>query len=264
MKHLKLNNGIEMPVLGFGTYMLQGTECERCVSEAINAGYTLIDTAQMYGNEKYVGEAIKHYEREKLFITTKLYSPSSSYERAKADIDKSLNNLQTDYIDLLLIHEPYRESLAMYSAMIEGVNNGKIRSIGISNFNKNQYLNFINSCKIIPAVNQVECHVFYRQANLQKLLEKNGTRMQAWSPFACAKNNFFNNQILKEVGQKYGKTAAQIGLKYLIQNGISAIPKSANINRIKENFDIFDFELDSIDIKRLDALDGGKTLFEWY
>ena len=264
MKHLKLNNGIEMPVLGFGTYMLQGTECERCVSEAINAGYTLIDTAQMYGNEQAVGNAIKHYNRKDLFITTKLYSPSSSYERAKADIEKSLNNLQTDYIDLLLIHEPYSQSLEMYKAMTEGVKDGKIRSIGISNFNKNQYLNFIKSCGIIPAVNQVECHVFYRQEGLQKLLEENGTHMQAWSPFACAKNNFFNNQILKEVGQKYGKTAAQIGLKYLIQNGISAIPKSANINRIKENFDIFDFELDSIDIKRIDTLDGGKTLFGWY
>ena len=264
MKHLKLNNGIEMPVLGFGTYMLQGTECERCVSEAINAGYTLIDTAQMYGNEQAVGNAIKHYNRKDLFITTKLYSPSSSYERAKADIEKSLNNLQTNYIDLLLIHEPYSQSLEMYKAMTEGVKDGKIRSIGISNFNKNQYLNFIKSCGIIPAVNQVECHVFYRQEGLQKLLEENGTHMQAWSPFACAKNNFFNNQILKEVGQKYGKTAAQIGLKYLIQNGISAIPKSANINRIKENFDIFDFELDSIDLKRIDTLDGGKTLFGWY
>ena len=264
MKHLKLNNGIEMPVLGFGTYMLQGTECERCVSEAINAGYTLIDTAQMYGNEQAVGNAIKHYNRKDLFITTKLYSPSSSYERAKADIEKSLNNLQTNYIDLLLIHEPYSQSLEMYKAMTEGVKDGKIRSIGISNFNKNQYLNFIKSCGIIPAVNQVECHVFYRQEGLQKQLEENGTHMQAWSPFACAKNNFFNNQILKEVGQKYGKTAAQIGLKYLIQNGISAIPKSANINRIKENFDIFDFELDSIDIKRIDTLDGGKTLFGWY
>lgn len=253
-----------MPVLGFGTYMLQGTECERCVSEAINAGYTLIDTAQMYGNEQAVGNAIKHYNRKDLFITTKLYSPSSSYERAKADIEKSLNNLQTNYIDLLLIHEPYSQSLEMYKAMTEGVKDGKIRSIGISNFNKNQYLNFIKSCGIIPAVNQVECHVFYRQEGLQKLLEENGTHMQAWSPFACAKNNFFNNQILKEVGQKYGKTAAQIGLKYLIQNGISAIPKSANINRIKENFDIFDFELDSIDIKRIDTLDGGKTLFGWY
>ena len=253
-----------MPVLGFGTYMLQGTECERCVSEAINAGYTLIDTAQMYGNEQAVGNAIKHYNRKDLFITTKLYSPSSSYERAKADIEKSLNNLQTNYIDLLLIHEPYSQSLEMYKAMTEGVKDGKIRSIGISNFNKNQYLNFIKSCGIIPAVNQVECHVFYRQEGLQKLLEENGTHMQAWSPFACAKNNFFNNQILKEVGQKYGKTAAQIGLKYLIQNGISAIPKSANINRIKENFDIFDFELDSIDLKRIDTLDGGKTLFGWY
>lgn len=264
MDFVKLNNGIEMPVLGLGTYMLQGSECEKCVSEAINLGYKLIDTAQMYGNEQAVGNAIKHYNRKDLFITTKLYSPSTSYERAKSDIEKSLNNLQTDYIDLLLIHEPYSQSLEMYKAMTEGVNEGKIRAIGISNFNKNQYLNFIKSCGIIPAVNQVECHIFYRQKDLQKMLKENGTHMQAWSPFACAKNNFFNNPVLKEIGEKYGKTTSQVGLKYLVQTGVSVIPKSSKTERLKENINIFDFNLTNEDVEKIMSLDRGKTLFGWY
>lgn len=264
MDFVKFNKGIEMPVLGLGTYMLHGSECERCVSEAVNIGYILIDTAQMYGNEKSVGNAIKHYDRKTLFITTKLYSPSTSYERAKSDIEQSLNNLQTDYIDLLLIHEPYSQSLEMYRAMTEGVNEGKIRAIGISNFNKTQYLNFIKSCGIIPAVNQVECHVFYRQEGLQKLLETHGTHMQAWSPFACAKNNFFNNPVLKEIGNKYGKTTGQVGLKYLVQTGVSVIPKSSKIERLKENINIFDFNLADEDIEKIKSLDNGKTLFGWY
>ena len=218
----------------------------------------------MYDNEKYVGNAIKHYNRKDLFLTTKLYSPSTSYERAKSHIEKSLNNLQTDYIDLLLIHEPYIQSLEMYKAMTEGVNEGKIRAIGISNFNKNQYLNFIKSCSIIPAINQVECHVFYRQEGLQKLLDENGTHMQAWSPFACAKNNFFNNPLLKEIGEKYGKTTGQVGLKYLVQTGVSVIPKSSKTERLKENINIFDFNLTNEDIEKIKLLDNGKTLFGWY
>lgn len=264
MEFVTLNNNIKMPLLGLGTYTLQGNECEKCISEAIEIGYTLIDTAQMYANEKYVGNAIKHYDRKNLFITTKLYSPSTSYERAKSDIEKSLNNLQTDYIDLLLIHEPYSQSLAMYRAMTEGVNSGKIKAIGISNFNKNQYLDFIKNCEIIPAVNQVECHVFYRQKDLQEVLAEYGTHMQAWSPFACGKNNFFNNPVLAETGKKYDKTPAQIGLKYLIQSGISAIPKSSKSNRLKENFDIFDFNLNDNDMKAIDTLNSNRTLFGWY
>lgn len=250
MDFIKLNNKRNMPVLGLGTYLLQGSECEKCISEAINFGYRLIDTAQMYGNEKAVGKAIKHYKRSDLFITTKLYSPSTSYERAKSDIEESLNNLQTDYIDLLLIHEPYRKSFAMYKAMKEAYIAGKVKAIGISNFNKEQYLNFIKNCEIVLAVNQFECHIFYRQESLQKLLKENGTHMQAWSPFACAKNNFFDNPVLKEIGKKYGKTTAQIGLKYLIQGGVSAIPKTSKTERLKENINIFDFELDSDDIEK--------------
>lgn len=263
-KFVKLNNGVEMPVIGLGTYALYGNECERCVSQAIELGYKLIDTAQMYGNEKDIGNALRHYNRKDLFITTKLYSPSTGYKRAKNDIEKSLNNLQTNYIDLLLIHEPYKESLEMYQAMLEGINEGKIKAVGVSNFNIARYLAFITTCKIIPAVNQVECHVFYRQKDLQKNLEANETHMQAWSPLACAKNNFFNNPVLTGIGKKYGKTTAQIGLKYLVQTGVSVIPKSSNLDRLKENINIFDFNLSSDDIEKINSLDKGKTLFGWY
>ena len=264
MEYIILNNNQKMPVLGLGTYALRGYECEKCVSEAIEAGYSLIDTARMYGNEKEVGNVIKDAKRESLFITTKLYSPSASYERAKADINSSLDNLQTDYIDMLLIHEPYSESLSMYRAMKEAFSAGKVKAIGISNFNKRQYLDFIKHCEVIPALNQVECHVFYRQKELQEILERHNTHMQAWSPFACGKNNFFNNSILKEIGRAYGKTAAQIGLKYLVQQGVSVIPKSSKTQRLKENIDIFDFCLEEADMRKIETLNSNKTLFGWY
>lgn len=228
MKTVTLNNGIEMPVLGLGVYQLHGTECERCVSEAAEFGYRLFDTAQMYGNEK------------------------------------SLDSLQTDYIDLLLIHEPYRESAEMYRAMREAYQDGKIRAIGISNFNKKQYLDFIRNCEIIPAINQVEAHVFYGQSKLQTVMAQHGTHMEAWSPFAAGKGQFFENKTLCTLGRKYGKSAAQIGLRFLIQRGIIAIPKTSHKERLKENMDIFDFELSAEDIKQLETLDRGKSLFGWY
>lgn len=266
MEYIKLNNGISMPVLGLGTWALHGKECEGCVSKALEYGYRLIDTAQMYGNEKEVGNAVKKsgIPRKEVFITTKLCTPCTSYSAAKSGIERSFENLGVDYIDLLLIHEPYSTSLEIYEAMTEGVKEGKIKSIGVSNFNKNFYLDFIKKCEIIPAVNQVECHVFYRQKDLHNTLEENGTHMQAWSPFACGKNNFFNNSVLNTLGIKYGKSAAQIGLRYLVQAGISVIPKSSHPDRIKTNADIFDFELNEDDLSRIQKLDLNKTLFGWY
>ncbi len=264
MEYIKLNNGINMPLLGFGTYSIYGKECEKCVAEAIESGYRLIDTAQMYSNERAVGNAIRHFPREELFITTKLYNPSRGYDKAKSDIEKSLNELQIDYIDLLLIHEPYKESTEMYRAMEEGIKNGKLRAIGVSNFNKAFYLEFIKSCAVVPAVNQVEAHVFYPQFTLKKILEEHNTCMQAWSPLACGRSNIFTNPVLKTIGSKYGKTPAQVGLKYLVQSGISVIPKSANTERIKQNIDIFDFTLTQEDITAIKTLDCGVSLFGWY
>ncbi len=266
MKKITLNNGVEMPILGLGIYQLHGMNCERCVAEAAELGYRLFDTAQMYGNEKSLGNALKKcgVPRNELFITTKLYSPSRSYALAKSAIEESLDSLQTDYIDLLLIHEPYRESAEMYRAMREAYQDGKLRAIGISNFNEKQYLDFIRKCEIIPAVNQVEAHIFYGQKRLQTTMAHHGTHMEAWSPFAAGKSNFFENATLCMLGKKYGKSAAQVGLRFLIQRGIIVIPKTSHKERLKENQDIFDFELSDEDIKQLETLDKGKSLFGWY
>lgn len=266
METVTLNNGVEMPLLGLGVYQLQGKECEKCVQEAAELGYRLFDTAQMYGNEKQLGNALKHcgIARKELFITTKLYSPSAGYARAKSGIESSLAALQTEYIDLLLIHEPYRESGEMYCAMREAYEDGKIRAIGISNFNESQYLKFLDTCGMIPAVNQVEAHVFYQQEKLHKLLKGHGTHMEAWSPFAAGKNRIFENPVLQEIGLRYGKTTAQVALRYLVQRGITVIPKTAHKNRLAENIQIFDFYLTDQDMGRIQELDGGQTLFGWY
>ena len=223
-----LNNGVSMPILGLGIYALHGADCERAVCEAVDLGYRLFDTAQMYGNERELGNALKicGVPRKEVFITTKLYSPTTTYKKAKAAITESLKALQTDYIDLLLIHEPYSSSLEMYEAMKEAYEDGKIRALGISNFSAARYLNFIQSCGVIPAINQVEAHAFYQQKHLQAVLEQHGTRMEAWSPFAAGKNHFFTNPILQSIGKKYGKTVAQVGLRLLVQRGVVAIPKS--------------------------------------
>lgn len=263
METVTLNNGVEMPLLGLGVYKLHGKECEKCVREAVELGYRLFDTAQMYGNEKQLGNALKHcgIPRGELFITTKLYSPSASYARAKAGIESSLDALQTEYIDLLLIHEPYRESGEMYRAMREAYEDGKIRAVGISNFNETQYKSFINACGMIPAVNQVEAHVFYQQEKLHRLLVEHGTHMEAWSPFAAGKKRIFENPVLREIGDRYGKTAAQTALRYLVQKGITVIPKTSHKNRMAENIQIFDFCLTDEEMGRMQGLDGGKSLF---
>lgn len=181
MQYITLNNGIKMPILGLGVYQLQGKECEQCILDAIELGYRLFDTAQMYGNEKAVGAAIKKSSvpREELFITTKLYRPSNSYQKAKKDIEVSLKNLQLDYIDLFLIHEPYSHSIEMYQALEEAYHNGKIKAIGVSNYNASQYKKLLKLCKVIPAINQVECHIFYQQNNLNSLLSESKTVMEA-------------------------------------------------------------------------------------
>lgn len=266
METITLNNGAEMPILGLGVYQLHGKECERCVLDAVELGYRLFDTAQMYGNEKALGNALIScgIPRDQLFITTKLYSPSTSYVRAKSGIEESLNLLQTEYIDLLLIHEPYSESGEMYRAMQEAYKDGKIKAIGISNFNEKRYRNFIRSCEVIPAVNQVEAHVFFQQEQLKKVMVESGTHMEAWSPFAAGKNNIFGNPVLNAIGERHGKSAAQIALRFLVQRGITVIPKSSHKSRLAENIQIFDFELSGEEMKQIQVLDKGKTLFGWY
>ncbi len=266
MKHITLNTGSEMPMLGLGTYALRGTECERCVLDALELGYRLFDTAQMYGNEREVGNALRRggVPRGELFVTTKLYRPSASYTLAKQGIEASLNALQLDFIDLLLIHEPYREAEEMYPALEEAYRDGRLGAIGVSNFNAARHAAFLRSCTVIPAVNQVEAHVFFQQRELLEDMKAYGTHMQAWSPFAAGKNDLFDNSVLRAIGLAYGKTPAQIALNYLVRQGISVIPKSSRKERMKENLGVFDFQLRDEDMRRIRALDKGKTLFGWY
>ena len=250
--------------MDFGIYALND---EDIIVKAIDdLGYRLIDTARMYGNEKILGRAIKRctIDRKELFITTKVYGPDRGYKKTKEAIDDSLKNLGLDYIDLILIHEPYKEGKEMYKALEEGVQAGKIKSIGISNYNKKQYLDLLKNCNIVPAINQVEAHVFYQRKGLQKVLEENKTIMEAWSPLAAGKNNIFRSKTLIEIGNKYNKTSAQIALKYLISRHMVIIPKSSNIDRLKQNINLFNFELDKEDIKNIEKLEKGKSLFGWY
>lgn len=265
-KLVTLNNGIKMPIIGFGTYPLTNDTCIYCVCEAIKVGYRLIDTARMYKNEKAVGEGIKKcgIPREDLFITTKICSPDTTYERTKAAIKDSLSNLGLDYIDLVLIHEPYASFLEMYRALEEAYQEGKVRAVGVSNFNEDLYLKLIQNCSIIPVINQVESHVFYRQKKLQNIMQKHGTLMQAWSPLAVGKKDIFTHPILSQISKKYHKTAAQIALKYLIQENVSIIPKTSHSQRMKENIDLFDFELSNEDLIKIAQLDTNQSLFGWY
>lgn len=266
MEHITLNNGLTMPILGLGCYQLQGKAGERAILDAAELGYRLFDTAQMYGNEKEVGHALRQsgVPREELFVTTKIYSPNTSYAKAKASIETSLRALQMEYVDLLLIHEPYPTSPEMYRAMEEAYREGKVRAIGVSNFNEGFYLNFLRSCQIVPAVNQVEAHILYQQEALRRCLHEHGTAMQAWSPFAAGRHGVLENHSLREIGQRYGKSAAQITLRFLTQRRIAVIPKSSHRERLKENMDIFDFRLSQEDMSQLAALDEGRTLFGWY
>lgn len=264
MEYITLNNGLKMPKIGLGIYNLND---EDVIVKAIDEiGYRLIDTARMYGNEKILGRAIKRCKtpREELFITSKVYTPDRGYERTKRAIEDSLKNLQLDYIDLVLIHEPYDEGIEMYKALEEAVEEGKIKSIGISNYNKSKYLDLLGHCNVVPAVNQVEAHVFYTRKELQKVLEEYGTVMEAWSPLASGKNNIFTNKVLVEIGKKYNKSAAQIALKYLLSRNMIIIPKSANLERLKQNIDLFDFELNKEDIEKIETLENGISLFGWY
>lgn len=263
MEYVTLNNGVKMPQLGYGVYQTPPEDTERCVLAAIKNGYRSIDTAQAYGNEEGVGEAISKcgVPREELFITTKIWITNAGYEKAKASIEESLKKLKTDYIDLLLIHQPFGDYYGSYRAMEEAYEAGKVRAIGVSNFYPDRFLDIAHFAKIKPAVNQVETHVFQQQKEAKKYMEKNNTQIMSWGPFAEGKNDYFNNPVLKEIGEAHGKTVAQTALRFLLQSDVVLIPKSVHEDRMKENFDIFDFELREEEMKKIEALDTGKSLF---
>ena len=264
MQNVTLNNGIEMPILGFGVFQIPNeSECEQAVIDAIKTGYRLIDTAASYQNETAVGNAIKKSEvpRNELFITTKLWASDMGYENTKLAFQKSIDKLQLDYLDLYLIHQPYGDVFGSWKAMQELYHEGKIKAIGVANFHPDRVIDLIINSGFTPAVNQIETHPFHQQIETHQFLTDNNVQIQSWGPFAEGKNDIFNNETLKTIAVKYNKSVAQIILRWLTQRGIIAIPKSVRKERMKENFDVFTFELSETEMQTITTLDNKTSLF---
>ncbi len=264
MQTVTLNNGVEMPLLGFGVFQIPDPEeCERSVTEAIHTGYRLIDTAAAYGNEEAVGKAIKKsaVAREDLFITTKLWISDGGYEKARKAFDRSMKRLQLEMLDLYLIHQPYGDVHGSYRAMEELHREGRIRAIGLSNFQPDRVMDMIMHHEVVPAVNQIETHPFHQQIETQQFLKENGVQIESWGPFAEGRNNMFQNDLLVSLAEKYNKTVAQIILRWLTQRGVVAIPKSVRKERIVENFNVFDFDLSAEDMAAIATLDTKTSSF---
>lgn len=264
MKEVVLNNGVKMPILGFGVYQVPDLEeCERVVSEAIEVGYRLIDTAQAYGNEEAVGNAIKKsgIPREEFFVTSKVWISNAGEEQAYKSILESLEKLQMDYIDLMLIHQLFGDYYGTYRAMERAYKEGKLKAIGVSNFYPDRFIDIANFVEIPPMVNQVETHVFQQQRQAHEIMKKYNCIHESWGPFAEGRKDFFNNETLVEIGKKYNKTAAQVALRYLIQSDVVVIPKTVHKERMIQNFDVFDFELSSEDMDAILKLDEQNSLF---
>ena len=263
MKTIELSNGVRMPMIGYGVYQVDPAECERCVSEALKVGYRMIDTAQAYHNEEGVGTAVAKsgIPRGELFIVSKVWISNYGYEKAKASIDESLRKLGTDYIDLMLLHQPFCDRYGAYRALEEAYKEGKLRAIGVSNFYPDHLIDLANNVEIPPMVNQVETHVFDQQIEAQKYMKELGCRIMSWGPLAEGRNNFFTNLVLETIGNKYGKSVAQVALRWLTQRGVIIIPKSVHIERMEQNLGIFDFTLSDEDMAEIAKLDTGKSLF---
>jgi len=259
-----LNNGVAMPILGFGVFQVPDpAECERSVRDAIDIGYRLLDTAASYGNEEAVGAAIRNHgiDRSELFVTTKLWVQDASYEGANAAFERSINKLGLDYLDLYLIHQPYGDVYGAWRAMEELHKAGRIRAIGISNFYPDRLVDFVLHNEVKPAVNQIEIHPFHQQTDAVKILEKYGVQPEAWGPFAEGKNGLFTNEVLQLIADKHGKSIAQVVLRWLTDRGIVAIPKSVRKERMAQNFNIFDFGLDAGDLDAIATLDQNASSF---
>ena len=263
MEYVTLNNGVRMPMLGYGVYQVSNAECERCVLDAISVGYRAIDTAQSYGNEEAVGSAVQKcgVPRDELFLTTKVWISNAGYEAAKDSIDRSLQKLRTDYIDLLLIHQPFGDYYGTYRAMEEAYKAGKLRAIGVSNFYPDRLIDLCQFVEVTPAVNQVETHVIQQQKTAHEYMEKYGVQHESWGPFAEGRKDFFSNPVLTEIGRKYGKSSAQTALRFLLQSNVMVIPKSTHKERMAQNIDVFDFTLSEADMEAIRKLDEGESLF---
>lgn len=256
METIRLNNGVEMPLLGYGLFKVDPKESERCVRDALSVGYRMIDTAQFYANEEGVGKAIADsgIAREDIFLVTKIWLTNDGDKRSAESFEESLRKLRTDYVDLLLVHQPYGDYYSIYRTLEKALSEGKTRAIGLSNFYDDRFYDMAFSATIKPAINQLETNVFSQQNAMRELMAGTDTKIMAWGPMGQGKNNFFEHEVLTAIGKKYGKTASQVGLRFLVQQGIPVIPKSTSIVRMEENMQIFDFSLCEEDMQTLKAL----------
>lgn len=263
MEFVTLNNGIKMPVLGYGVYQVSQEECERCVSDALKVGYRLIDTAQSYFNEEQVGNAIEKSQvaREDIFLTTKVWIEHYGYEETKKSVLESMRKLKTDYLDLVLLHQPFSDVYGAYRALEEMYEEGKIRAIGISNFYSDRMVDIASFAHIKPMINQIEIHPLNQQKEAIKWANKYEIQLEAWAPFGEGRGDMFTNPIIAEIGKKYGKTVAQVILRWHMQRGIVVIPKSTHIERMEENFDVFNFVLTEEEMNVINEIDTGKSAF---
>ena len=263
MKEVVLNNGVRMPILGYGVYQVDPREAERCVSDALSVGYRMIDTAQTYNNEEGVGNAVRKsgLQRDEVFLVSKVWISNYGYEKAKASIDDSLRRLQTDYIDLMLLHQPFCDRYGAYRALEEAYGEGKLRAIGVSNFYPDHLIDLAMNVDVRPMVNQVETHVFNQHRQDRRFMEELDCRIMSWGPLAEGRNGLFTNPVLAEIGNAHGKSVAQVALRFLLQDGVIIIPKSVHKERMEQNLSLFDFELTADEMARIETLDTAKSLF---
>lgn len=263
MEYTVLSNGVRMPMLGYGVYQVTKDECERCVLDALNAGYRSIDTAQAYFNEEEVGAAIEKsgVKREEIFLTSKVWIENYGYENCRKSVETSLKKLRTDYLDLMLLHQPFADYYGAWRALEDLYEEGKLRAIGVSNFYPDRMVDIASFVRIRPMVNQVETHPFNQQTEAKAYMDKYGVQIEAWAPFGEGRGGLFENGTLKEIGAQYGKTTAQVMLRWHMQRGVVVIPKSTHAQRMAENFDVFDFQLTDADMERIAALDKKESAF---
>ncbi len=263
MEKVILNNGVEMPQIGYGVYQVTPEECERCVSDALRVGYRMVDTAQAYHNEEGVGNAWRKsgMAREQLFLVSKVWISNYGEGQTLKSIDESLRKLQTDYIDLMLLHQPFCDRYGAYRDLEKAYKAGKVRAIGVSNFYPDHLVDLAANVEIVPMVNQVETHVFNQQQEARKFMDKLDTHIMAWAPLAEGRNGFFTNPVLSAIGERHGKSVAQVALRWLLQSGVIIIPKSTRAERMTENLDILDFQLDESDMTEIASLDTKQSLF---
>lgn len=263
MEQVILSNGVKMPILGYGVYQVTKDECERCVSDALKAGYRSIDTAQAYNNEEEVGNAIRKsgIPREEIFLTSKVWFENYGYENCRKSVEESMKKLQTDYLDLMLLHQPFSDYYGAWRALEELYDEGRLRAIGVSNFYPDRMIDIASFSRISPMVNQVETHPYNQQTTAKEYMDKYGVQIEAWAPFGEGRGGLFDNEVLKKIGEKHGKTTAQVMLRWNIQRGVVVIPKSTHFERMKENFEVFDFTLDENDMTEIAALDKKESSF---